>query len=115
MHNDVVVVSLNITNYDVRRILVDSGSLTNILFYDAFSKMSIPDGRLGSINSLLVGFIGDAVLIEGVITLTMVAGWYPKQSRAQVDFLVVRVPSAYNIILDRPGLNNFQAVVSPTT
>ena len=37
-HNDVVVVSLNIANYDVRRILVDNGSSADILFYDAFSR-----------------------------------------------------------------------------
>ena len=43
-HNDAVVVSLNIADYDVCHILVDSGSLANILFYDAFLKISIPDG-----------------------------------------------------------------------
>ena len=107
-----VVVSLNIADYDVHRILVDSGSSADILFYDAFSKMSIPDGRLGSISSSLVGFTGDAVPVEGVITLTVVAGQCPKQSRAQVDFLVVRMPSAYNAILDRSGLNVLRAMVS---
>ena len=111
-HNDAVVVSLNIADYDVRRILVDSESSIDILFYDVFSKMSIPDGRLGPISSPLVEFTGDAVPVEGVITLTVVAGWYPKQSRAQVDFLVVRAPSAYNAILGRPSLNALQAVVS---
>ena len=75
------------------------------MFYDVFSKMSIPDGQLGPIGSPLIGFIGDAVPMEGVITLTVVAGRYPKQSRALVDFLVVRASSAYNTILDRPGLN----------
>ena len=50
-----VVVSLNITDYDVYCILVDSGSSIDILFYDAFSKISIPDGRLGPISSPLVG------------------------------------------------------------
>ena len=35
-HNDTVVVSLNITDYEVRRILVDSGSSADILFYDIF-------------------------------------------------------------------------------
>ena len=29
-----------------------------------------------------------------------------------MDFLVVRAPSAYNAILDRPGLNTLRAVVS---
>ena len=36
-HNDVIVVTLNIINYDVRRILIDSESSVDILLYDAFS------------------------------------------------------------------------------
>ena len=100
-----VVVSLNIADYDVHCILVDSESSVDILFYDVFSKISIPDGRLGLIGSPLVGFTGDAVPVEEIITLTVVAGRHPKQSRARVDFLVVRAPSAYNAILDRLGLN----------
>ena len=65
LHNDAVVVSLNIADYDVCRILVDGESSADILFYEAFSKMSILDGRLGPINSPLVGFTGDAVPVEG--------------------------------------------------
>ena len=100
-----VVVSLNIANYDVRRILVDNESLADILFYDAFSKMSILDGRLGPISSPLVGFTSDAIPMEGVITLTVAAGRYPRQSKALMNFLVVKAPSAYNTILGRPDLN----------
>ena len=37
-HNDAVVVSLNIANYAVRRILVDNESSADILFYDAFQE-----------------------------------------------------------------------------
>ena len=111
-HNDVIVVSMNIANYDVRRILVDNGSSADILFYDAFSRMSILDGPLRPISSPLVGFTGDAVPTEGMITLTVVAGRYPRQSRALVNFLVVKAPSAYNAILGRPDLNALRAVVS---
>ena len=104
-HNDAVIVSLNIANYDVRRILVDNGSSADILFYDAFSRMSILDGPLRPISSPLVGFTGDAVPTEGMITLIVIAGRYPRQSRALVNFLVVKAPSAYNTILGRSGLN----------
>ena len=96
----------------MHRILVDNGSLADILFYDAFSKISILDGHLGPIGSLLVGFTDDAVPVEGVITLTVVAGRYPRQSKALVNFLMVKAPSAYNAILSRPGLNALRAVVS---
>ena len=77
-HNDAVVVSLNIANYDVRRILVDNGSSADILFYDAFSRMSALDSHLSPICSPLVGFTGDVVPTEGMIALTVAAGQYPK-------------------------------------
>ena len=111
-HNDVVVIFLNIANYDVRRILVDNRSSADILFYNAFSRMSILDGHLRPISSPLVGFTGDAVPVEGMITLTIAAGQYPRQSRALVNFLVVKAPSTYNMILGRPGLNALRAIVS---
>ena len=55
-HNDAVVVSLNIANYDVRRILVDNESSADILFYDAFSRMFALDDHLRTICSPLIGF-----------------------------------------------------------
>ena len=35
-HNETVVISMTIAKYDVKRILVDNGSSTDILFYDSF-------------------------------------------------------------------------------
>ena len=61
--------------------------------------MSALSGHLRPICSPLVGFTGDAVPTEGMIALTVTAGQYPKQSRALVNFLVVKAPSAYNAIL----------------
>ena len=40
-HDDAVVVSSTITKYDVKRILVDNGSSTNVLFYAIFSRMDL--------------------------------------------------------------------------
>ena len=77
-HNDMVVISLNIANYDVHRILVDNESFIDVLYYDAFFKMSISDNHLGPMSSPLVGFTGDTVLVEGMITLAVTAGQYPK-------------------------------------
>ena len=80
--------------------MIDNESSIDILFYDAFSKISISDDRMGPISFSLVGFTSNVVSIEGIITLSIMASRYPKQSKAQVNFLVVRTPSAYNAILD---------------
>ena len=77
-YNDEVVVSLNIENYDVRRILVDNESLADILFYDAFSRMSTLSDHLRPICSPLIGFTGDTIPTKGMIALTVTAGQYPK-------------------------------------
>ena len=61
LHDDPIVVSLTISNYDVKRILVDNGSLIDILFYDAFQKMKLPSKQLQDINAPMVGFIGGLV------------------------------------------------------
>ena len=60
-HNDPVIVSLIIANYDVKRILVDNRSSVDILFYDAFQRMQIPYGQLQKINAPLVGFIVSSI------------------------------------------------------
>lgn len=36
-YDDAIIVSMAITNYDVKRVLFDNGSFINILFCDTFS------------------------------------------------------------------------------
>ncbi|KAK4394061.1 Transposon Ty3-G Gag-Pol polyprotein [Sesamum angolense] len=48
----------------------------------------------------------------GEVTLPLSLGSYPKRSTKIVKFLVVKAPSAYNIILGRPSLNLFRAIAS---
>jgi hypothetical protein len=47
-HTDALVVSLTIANFQLRRILVDTGSSADILFKSAFDHMGIPRGKGGS-------------------------------------------------------------------
>lgn len=55
---DVLVVAFSITNYDVHYVLVNNESSTDVLFYNAFSKISLTLDWLGKLNLLLVGFLG---------------------------------------------------------
>ncbi|KAK3006408.1 hypothetical protein RJ639_015549 [Escallonia herrerae] len=52
------------------------------------------------------------VYSQGVIALPVSIGTPPTQENLMLDFVVVRVPSAYNAILGRPALNQLQAIVS---
>ena len=51
------------------------------------------------------------MISEGMIRLPVTVGT-PPQRTIQVDFLMVKLPSAYNIILDCPSLWTLKAVVS---
>ncbi|KAK3041885.1 hypothetical protein RJ639_002167 [Escallonia herrerae] len=111
-HDDPLVVTLRVGNFDVKRILVDNGSSAEVLFYEAFQRMNIPSDRLRKIDTLLYGFSNHPVVCEGIIALPVTVGAPPNQAKLMLDFVVVRVPSAYNAILGRTALNQLRVVVS---
>ena len=76
-HDDALVVSIRIEDYNMHRVLVDNGSSVDILYYSAFQQMGIGRERLILTNAPLVGFGGTRVLPLGAITLSVVVGDYP--------------------------------------
>ncbi|XP_073153497.1 uncharacterized protein [Henckelia pumila] len=111
-HNDALVVSATISNFWVKKMLVDSGSSADIIFLNAFVKMGIDNAQLMPISTPLVGFSGELVEALGEITLPLSLGSYPRRVTKMVKFLVVNASSAYNVILGCPSLNVFQAIGS---
>ena len=77
-HDDALVVSMRIEDYNMHRVLVDNGSLTDILYYPTFQQMGIGREQLIPTNAPLVGFGGTRVLPLGAITLFVVVGDYPQ-------------------------------------
>ena len=96
----------------MHRVLVDNGSLADILYYPTFQQMRIDREQLVSINAPLVGFGGTRVFPFSVVTLIVTVGDYPQQITKDVTFLVVNCSSAYNAILEQPTLNSWKAVTS---
>jgi hypothetical protein len=111
-HDDALVVTMMIGNYNIHRILVDNGSSADILFLPAFEKMKIEQKRVAPAPTPLVGFTGEKVLPVGTISLPLTAGSAPREKTVMTDFLVVDRPSAYNAIVGRPTLNKLMAVTS---
>ena len=111
-HDDALVVSIRIEDYNMHRVLVDNGSSADILYYPTFQQIGIGREWLISTNASLVGFGGTRVLPLGAITLSVVVGDYPQQITKDVTFLVVDCSSAYNAILRRLTLNSWKAVTS---
>lgn len=111
-HDDAIVITLLIADYTTRRVLVDNGSLADILYYPAFQQMRLGRDLLRPACSPLIGFGGMKVQPVGTITLPVVVGSYPQQITKLVNFLVVDCSSSYNAIIGRPTLNSWKAVTS---
>ncbi|XP_073152175.1 uncharacterized protein [Henckelia pumila] len=94
IHNDALIISATISNFWVKKILVDSGSSADIIFHDAFVKLGISNVQLTPVNTPLVGFSGEIVEALGEVTLPLFLGSYPKRSTKMVKFIVVKSSSA---------------------
>ena len=76
-HDDALVVSIRIEDYNMHRVLVDNESSADILYYPAFQQMGIGRERLIPTNTPLIGFGGTRVLPLGAITFSVVVGDCP--------------------------------------
>jgi hypothetical protein len=111
-HTDTLVVSLTIANFQLRQILVDTGTSADILFKSAFDHMSIPRERVVPVVCHLLGFVGEKVSPLRSIELPITAGTYPRTRVIMIKFLIVDRASAYNAIFRRTALNKLKAVTS---
>nr|XP_018677604.1 PREDICTED: uncharacterized protein LOC108952119 [Musa acuminata subsp. malaccensis] len=111
-HDDALVISARIANAQIRRIMVDTGSSADILYWDAFQKLGLVKESMKLVCSTLTGFTGASISSLGVITLPLTLGVFPKTKTVMTSFLVVDLPTAYNAILGRPTLNKIRAVIS---
>ncbi|XP_011075717.1 uncharacterized protein LOC105160151 [Sesamum indicum] len=110
--NDPMVIRLDITNFTIHKVLVDNGSSADIIFESVVDKMGLENARLEPVKTPLVSFGGSEVTSFGTIKLPVCMGDEPKRKTLMVKFLVVDTPFSYNVILGRPSLNSFRAVIS---
>ncbi|KAL0430807.1 UNVERIFIED_CONTAM: hypothetical protein Sradi_0706700 [Sesamum radiatum] len=110
--DDPMVIKLDIANFAVHKVLVDNSSSADIIFWNVLKRMGLEVSGLSPVQTPLAGFGGSEVVAMGTIDLPISMGEEPKRRTMIVKFLVMDTPFAYNVILGRPGLNLFKAVVS---
>ncbi|XP_045810471.1 uncharacterized protein LOC123904913 [Trifolium pratense] len=59
--DDPLVIQVQILNCDVKRVLIDSGSSTDIMYWEAFKAMQLAEEQLQPYAGTLVGFSGEQV------------------------------------------------------
>ncbi|KAM1628680.1 hypothetical protein ACFX2K_017066 [Malus domestica] len=111
-HNDPLIVEAHIANFDVKRILIDTGASVNIMFAEAFKALNVAEHLLDRSISPLISFSGDIVQPLGSIHLPFTIGTGPYTATITTNFLVVNCPTAYNVIFGRTCINDLKAMVS---
>ncbi|XP_072071655.1 uncharacterized protein [Arachis hypogaea] len=109
--NDPVVISAQVGETLVKKILMDPRSSIDVLFYSTFQKMKLSEKALQPSSEELVGFPGERISIRGYIWLQTTLENYPDCKTIDIQYLVVDCKSPYNIILDIPSLNAFNAII----
>ncbi|XP_027351113.1 uncharacterized protein LOC113862197 [Abrus precatorius] len=107
-----MVISVDILNCSVRKTLIDQGSSTDILYWNTFKQLGIPEEELREYHEPLVGFSGKRVETRDCIDLYTSFGLEHEEKRIKVTYLVVHANTSYNILLGRPSLNKLKAIVS---
>ena len=105
-HDDALVVTLRIGGYDVKRVIINQGSATEIMYPNLFKGLNLKPENLIAYNSPLVSFKCKMVIPKGQIRLLMQTG----SDVVDVDFIVVDAFSPYTTIMGRPWLHTLGAV-----
>ena len=107
-HHDALVISLTIANCLVKRILVDSGSSSNIIFQTAYQGLVLEEKVPIRKTIPLVGFSGEVKQTTGEVILPIHAEGVSLPTR----LLVVNYHSSYNVILGRAWIHGMGAIPS---
>ena len=84
-HDDVLLITLRIGDYDVKRMMVDGGSEAEVMYPDLYKGLGLKLEDLMPYNSLLMSFDGKLVILMGMIRLPIQTG--PKI--VEVNFIVM--------------------------
>ena len=68
-HDDTLVITLRIWGYDMKRVVVDQGSITEIIYPNLYKGLNLKSEDLTPYSSLLVSFEGKLIIPKGQIRL----------------------------------------------
>ncbi|KAG7588540.1 Ribonuclease H-like superfamily [Arabidopsis suecica] len=107
-HDDALVITLDVANFEVTRCLIDIGSSVDLIFLSTLQRMGISKTDIIGPPAPLVAFTSDTSMSLGNIKLPVLAAGVPKI----VEFIIFDRPAAYNIILGTPWIYQMKAIPS---
>jgi len=107
-----MVITVELENYAVKKVLIDQGSSVDILYWATYHKLQLPTTAMVAYDEPIYGFLGEKVSTRDYINLHTVFRDGAHTKTIPICFLVVDAPTSYNVLLGRPSLNTLDAVVS---
>ena len=107
-HDDALLITLRIGDYDVKRVMVDGGSAAKVMYPGLYKGLNLKLEDLTPYSSPLMSFNGKLVILKGMIRLPI----QTDLEIVKVNFIVVDTYSPYTAIVDRPWLHTLRAVAS---
>lgn len=112
LHTDSLAITTEIGDYNVEMVSVDTWCSIDIMFMDCFRKMK-KTTKVKPVATSLFDFKGEVVRVAGKVSLTMVSGQGTWTKTRTITFILVDTTSQYNVMLGRPSLSLYVAIISP--
>ena len=111
-HDNPMVITIQIANCLVHRVLIDTRSSVDIIFKGAHDKLNLKNPCYNSCITPLYGFTGDSLMPVASHRLLVIIDESPLQLNLMTQFVIVDTSSTYNAILGRPFLAEIRGVLS---
>jgi hypothetical protein len=111
IHNDAMVIEVNIVGWIIGKVLVDNGSSADILFLKTFEKMNLSQHMLHPPEYPLQGFGGMPIKLVGKTSLPVSFGDHDNARTENLTFDVVDIYHPYLAIFGRGFMNKFDAAI----
>ncbi|XP_020989627.1 uncharacterized protein LOC110276866 [Arachis duranensis] len=109
--NPPMVITARVGTGLVKRILVDIGTDSNIIFRNVFDALDLRDADLKTHEHGVVGLGDHFIKSDGIISLPVSIGRGPVRRTVMPEFVVLRDSTAYNIIMGRETINELGAII----
>ncbi|XP_070682894.1 uncharacterized protein [Malus domestica] len=107
-HNDALVVMLCVANSRVKRVMIDGGSSTYVLFWSTFRRMKLDEKEIRPNPTHIYAFEGTKARPIGDVTLLVTAAG----KTLFITFVIIDAPSAYNAIMGRDWIHRMDGEAS---
>jgi hypothetical protein len=111
IHNDAMVIEVNIAGWVIGKVLVDNGSSEDILFLKTFEKMNLSQHMLDPPEYPLQGFGENPIKPVGKISLPVSFENLDNARTENLTFDVVDIHHPYLAIFGRGFMNKFDTVI----